>query len=252
MTIRGQITRLPFSTGNTNLPLLINYDWNDIREDILAWPSLSAFFDFSDYSTMTESGGEITQVVDLTGNFTATAGVGERATYGATAINGQSGLTFTGAQRYNVPGLMSSATKITVAAAVQSTDGGAATSRMVLADAATSSQNLYVRQDALYHFNGAVTLAVPSMRNRLVNAIWAMNYDTDAAAIYCDGLTATGTSNIAVMTGDANIGAWNDGSAGNRFIGSLGYLAVFDEDASQNPTLRGLLDEFALRRWRLA
>lgn len=246
----GRIDTLLDVTASSSLPELIIYDYSDILGLILEWPTLRAFFDFSDHSTMTESGGQVVSIADLTGNFVATAESGERAVYGATAINGQPGLTFDGTKKYNVPNLMSTATKITVAAAVQSTDSGAATSRMVLADAGTASQNLYVRQDALYHFNGAVALPVSGMRGRPVSSIWAMDYDTDAAAIYADGLSAVGTTNIAVMTGAANIGAWNDGVTTNRFIGSLGYLAVFTEDASQNTALRNLLNEFKLRRWR--
>ncbi len=249
----GQITRLlNVTSGNASLPRLVIYDASEILQQLLDWPTLRAFFDFSDPSTMTESSGQVVSVTDLTGTYTATAESGERGTYGAAAMNGQPGLTMTGAERYNVPALMTGAAKITVAAAVQSTDSGAATSRMVLADAATASQNLYVRTDALYHFNGAVALPVSGMRDRPVNAIWAINHDTDAANLYADGLTAAGTSPIVPMDGAANIGAWNDGVTSNRFIGSLGYLAIFDEDASQNATLRNLLDEYALRRWRMA
>lgn len=251
MAIRGQITRLPFSTGNTDLPILINYDYSDILADILAWPTLRAFFDFSDLSTMTESGGEVVTITDKKAGYVATAEVGERGVYTLTGMNGQPGLTLDGTKKYAVPSLMSASdTKVTWASCFMSTAGDN-TSRMILGDADNQTHNLYAGGDIVRMFNGAVDLSVPTLRNRPVNAIWTMAYLTDVVNIFADGLTAAGTSNLAVMQGDANIGAWNDAQTGNRFIGHLGYLAVFTEDASANATLRNLLDEYALRRWRM-
>ena len=244
----GNITSLLDVTNvNESLPELIIYDTSEILAMILAWPTLRAFFDFSDLSTMTESGGQVVSITDLTGSFVATAASGERAVYSATAINGQPGLTFDGTQRYNVPNLMGTDTKATWAACAKPTATG---SRMILADAATNTQNLYSNSNNIAHFNGAIPLTVPDLLGRHVNIIWTMNYSTDEIHIYADGLTSAGTSNIAIMQGAANIGAWNDGVTTNRFTGSLGYLAVFTEDASQNLALRNLLEEYKLRRWR--
>lgn len=250
MSIRGQITRLPFSTGNTDLPILINYDFSDILADILSWPTLRAFFDFSDLSTMTTDGDEVVTVADLTGTFLATADSGERGTYGTTAMNDQPGLILTGAQRYNVPGLMGDERQVSWASCFQS-EATDTTSRMVMADADTLTQTLYVGGDNIRMFSGATELAVPSLRNRPVNTIWTMDYSTDEINTYADGLTVAGTSNSAVMSGAVNIGAWYDSVTTNRFIGALGYCAVFVEDASQDAALRNLLDEYALRRWRM-
>lgn len=246
----GQVTRLPFTSPNTNLLKVVVYDASPQLAAILAWPTLRAFFDFSDLATMTEISSQVATITGKKAGFVATAGVGERGTYGPVQMNGQPALTFAGAQGYKAASLMGTDTSVTWASCFMSTDSGS-TSRMILTDAATSTQNLYVAGDNIAHFNGAAPLTVPGLRNRPVNVIWTMNYLTDAANIYADGLHSSGISNAAVMSGDANIGCWNDGVTTNRFIGHMGYLAVFAEDASANPTLRGLLDEYALRRWRL-
>lgn len=243
----GRIDTLLDVTASSSLPELIIYDYSDILGLILEWPTLRAFFDFSDLSTMTVASGAVVTVTDLTGNYVATADSGERAVYGATAINGQPGLTFDGTQRYNVPNLMGTDTQVTWAACAKPTATG---SRMILADATTATQNLYSNGNNIAHFNGAAPLTVPDLVGRHVNVIWTMNYTTDAINVYADGLHSTGTSNRAIMSGAANIGAWNDGVTTNRFTGNLGYLAVFTEDASQNTALRNLLNEFKLRRWR--
>lgn len=250
MTIRGTILRLPFSTGNTSFPVLVNYDVQDVLADILAWPTLRAFFDFSDRSTMAESGGQVVSVADLTGNFIATAGVGERATYNATVMNGQPGLTFTGAQKYVVPDLFPTSAVVTEAAAVLATEPTAA-SRIFLSDASDANVNFYTLADQIRFMSGDVYLNVPSLRNRVVNMVASANYTTDACHIFSDGLSASGTTTRPAPNGDANIGAWNDANTGSKFVGSLGYVAVFNEDAAADPALRGLLDEYALRRWRL-
>lgn len=248
----GQITRLlNVTSGNASLPRLVIYDASEILQQLLDWPTLRAFFDFSDRTTMTESGGQVVSVTDLTGTYTATAASGERGTYGAAAMNGQPGLTLTGAQKYAVPALMGTGTRNTIASAFMSTATDNV-SQMLFADASTPAQNFYAGGDNLLMYSAAVTLPVAGLRNRTVNGIWTMNVDTDAASIYCDGLTIAGTSTQPFISGDANIGAWHNASATNRWIGHLGYLAIFDEDASQNATLRNLLDEYALRRWRLA
>ncbi|NUM72725.1 hypothetical protein HUU40_00045 [candidate division KSB1 bacterium] len=246
----GQSTTLTdVTSGNTSLPLLIRYNTSDILAMILEWPTLRSFFDFSDRNTMTESGGEVVSVADLTGNFIATAAVGERAVYSATAINGQPGLVFSGTKKYKVVGMMAADTSVSWASCYKSTAPTNA-SQMVLSDSATPSQNLYTGGDAVRMFSAALEMIVPNMRNRPVNTIWTMNYLTDVINVYCDGISASGSSNQAIMSGDANIGAWNDGVTTNRWIGSLGYLAHFTEDASQNAALRNLLDEYKLRRWR--
>lgn len=253
MTLRGRITRLPFSTGNTNLPVLISYDTSDILADILAWPSLRAFFDFTNPETMTQSGGLVVSVEDLTGTYTATAAVGDRAVYNPSAYHGQPGLTFAGAEKYAVPGLWSGSAKIGVAAAVMSTAGDN-TSRMIVCDADWATRNFYCAADVVRHMNNAFNLLVPSFRGRMVNVIWGLDADANTGTIHADGLSASGTIPTDPPTDDGNIGAWHDaiGNKNNNFVGSMGYVAVFEEDLGQNATLRGLLEEFTLRRWRLA
>lgn len=250
MTIRGQITRLPFSTGNTALPTLVNYDYTDALADILAWPTLRAFFDFSDRTTMTESGGEVVSVIDLTGNFQATAASGARGVYGATVMNGQPGLTCAGSQKYVVPSLYPSSTVLTEAAAVLATDP-TSTSRVFLSDASDGNVNFYTLGDQIRFMSGDVALNVPSLRNRTVNIIATANFAADTCQLYSDGLSASGTTIRAAPNGDGNIASWNDANTGGKFVGSLGYVALFTEDASQNVALRNLLDDYALRRWRL-
>lgn len=250
MTLRGRITRLPFSTGNANLPKLIIYDTADILADILAWPSLRCFFDFSNRTTMVETGGLVASVADLTGRYTATAAVGARGTFNPDAHNGQPGLTCDGNQKYVVPALFPATERCSIAAAVKATDT-TSTSRVFFADASDGNVNYFTLADQIRFMSGDVNLNVPSLRHRMVNMIATADYVTDACSIYSDGLSATATTTRAGPSGDANIAAWNDANAGGKFIGSLGYLAVFDEDLTHNATLRGLMDEYALRRWRL-
>lgn len=250
MEVRGRVTRLPFSTGNPLLPKLINYNYADVLSQLLAWPTLRAFFDFSDRTTMTETGGEVVSVAAKAGAFTATAGAGDRGVYNASAFNGQPALAFNGS-KYAVPGLFSGGTKVTIAAGVMST-APTTTSRMILASTTLTGRNFYAGGDTVVHMNGAVSLPVPGFRNRMVNTIWTLN-GAGGGSIYADDLNATGTV-TTLPAGNANIGAWYDavGNENNNFLGNLGYLAVFEEDAGQSAVLRGLLREFVARRWRTA
>lgn len=158
MTLRGRITRLPFSTGNANLPRLVVYDYADLLDMILSWPTLRAFFDFSDRSTMIESGGQVVSIAAKSGAFTATAGAGERGVYNATAMNGQPGLTLDGTRKYAVPGLMALADQqVTWASCMMSTAPTGA-SQMVLADAGTPSQAVYAGGENVSMFSNALSL----------------------------------------------------------------------------------------------
>lgn len=63
-------------------------------------PSLAAWYDFSNASTVTASGGKLSQITDLSGNgeTLAQASSGSQPGYGSTTINGLNTVNFTGSQ----------------------------------------------------------------------------------------------------------------------------------------------------------
>jgi hypothetical protein len=248
----GRITRLPIRTNNTSLPVLIEYDTTDILNQILGHPTLRAFFDFTDATTMSLSAGLINSITDLSGKaLVASASGSERPTYDAAAVNGQPAATFSAAQKMVATDLFSGSTKLSVAAAIYSRASDN-TSRMYVATATDQFGNYYAGGDVLRSHAADVSLSVPNLRNRMVNVVSTLDDDSNALHLYADGLDATGVLTRALPTGTASIGAWHDAVTTNRFDGHIGYLAVFDEDLAGNDTIRGLLEEYTARRWRIS
>lgn len=250
MAAIGTVKRLPFRTNNALLPVLVEYDTTDILSQILAHPTLRTFIDLSDSSKMTISSGLVSSVTTKGANvFTASAAGADRPTFTAAASGGQPAVTFNGAEKLNIVGLFSGGAKLSVSAAIHSTAPDT-TSRMYLSTAAVNNGNFYAGGDQLRSHQNDVFLDVPSMRNRMVNVISTMDDDTDVLRLYSGALSSTGTLTRPKPTGDANIGAWNTAATTNRFIGHIGYIALFDEDLSGNATIRALLEEYTKRRWR--
>lgn len=250
----GIITRIPRTFSNLNLPTLVDYDHARIKDQILALPSLRAFYDFTDYSTMTDAGGGlISAVADISGNgFTATATGTGRPTFSGGAMIVADGLLFNGTNKLVAANLFSGSSQLSVAAGLYAvgTDGA---SRMYLSDASMATGNFYFGAKNQWRSHQAdVVLDVADISTRRTSVISTMDSATNALHLYADGLIGTGTLARAAPSGDANIGSWHDAVTTSRYIGVMGHLAVFTEDLSANDTARELVLEYARRRYRIA
>lgn len=250
----GQVIRLDTSFNNNNLKKLIDYNFEDIKSQILSLPTLRAFYDATDTSTMTfGAGGAVTQLKDLSANALhfVQATTSKAPTHSTAGLNGVGGLYFNGSQSMKAAGLFSGSAKGTVVVLMNASGSTTNASKIVFSDAAQQSKAFYAQNTQLLAFNANVSLPVSSVNTKILNFVTAYDSTSNTATIYAEGKSNAGAmSALGAPTGAANLGTWTDTLSNNNYIGYIGHVMIFDEDLSKNKVVRDLLTEYAKRKYR--
>jgi hypothetical protein len=251
----GQLIKLTETFTNPALPKLIDYDTSQSEAEILTLPTMRAFWDFSDASTITKDGGNlVSQVNDKSGggrHWTASA---NHPLFSTTTMKGLPGLEFDGsANRMQCAGLFSGNPTQTVAAAfyVPDYDG---VSRALISDDTDNNQNLYLGSTD-FRFNAAdVELEVSgasleNMRSKVFFLIASGDAIADTCGLMTNDGQVTGSTGRAPWDGDATLGAFDSGAAFHK--GAIGAMIVLDEDVFANATVKTLLADYFTRKFRI-
>ncbi|WP_411034541.1 hypothetical protein [Shinella sp. BYT-45] len=249
----GRIIRTG-QTFSADLPILINYDYRRILDQILALPSLRAFYDFSDPTKITKDGSNLVgQVLDLGPNaLHLTASSGDPPTYAEGAMNSVPAVQFNGSNKLTNANLFSGSMRLTVSATLYAT-GADGTSRIFLGDGNTNNANFYTNQSFFFAMGGNASQAVSGIKTSIKHYLATMNDVTDRVTVR-SGLAAptVGALTYSRPSGSGNVGAWNDAVTTNRYNGYIGHLAILDEDVNANAAVTSLLHEYCVRRYRTA
>lgn len=249
----GQVIRLDTSFNNNNLKKLIDYNFEDIKSQILSLPTLRAFYDATDVGNLVVSGGKVTQLKDLSvNNLHFNQPVTAKApNHSAAAFGNIGGLYFNGLQSMKAAGLFSGSAKGTIVIFMHATGLTTGASKIIFSDAARQDKAIYAQNAQLLAFNAKTTMALTGVDSKYLNFVTAYDGTNDTATIYADGKSSAGAmSGAGAPTGAANLGTWTDTLSSNNYIGYIGHVMVFDEDLSKNKVVRDLLTEYAKRKYR--
>lgn len=256
------LIRLPLTSANTALPILQLWDWAPIRARLLQLPTLRAFYDFCDFSTLTIADStRIAAVADLSPNARhLAAAADDRPTWNPTAYGFMGGASFYDNRMIAASGWTGVGLRYSVAGA-QLASGADSTSRILVANTADNSANYYA---ALVSGSGWLrTFSADVDRNTGAGFTtevqpWIMTADRRVSPgpisirDFKGGVSA-GTTTRLGPSGGIVVGGWSDSAAAtNRFRGLIGHVAIFDEDLAMNPSVRELLAEYSRRRYRRA
>lgn len=242
----GKLIRLDTNFSGAGFPKLVDYDFARYRDQLLAYPTLRGFFDAAQVVT---TSGRVTQMTDLSGNGRHFVQATTSLAPAASTINGQPGVYFDGTREMKAAGLFSGANEQSVAMMIYAPDA-AADAMMVMAEASLGSYNFYVRSNRINAISGGNTLFI-DVAGTLLHYKAGWNSQADTSTLYGNELSNVGdTAQKPAPAGAANLGRWSDSNNTAKFIGHIGYVAVFDEDISKNAYLRRLLDTYARSRFR--
>ncbi|MFC3716793.1 hypothetical protein ACFONC_11590 [Luteimonas soli] len=245
----GKIIRLDTKFTGANMPKLVDYDYSALEAEILSYPTLRGFFDASD---VVVSGSSIMQINDRSGNDRHFVQANTELAPVVSSVNGVPSAYFDGSREMLSSGLFSGKNEQSVNMFLHA-PGSWSGSCIVLSDRLSADQNFYIAPTAVAALDAGATLAIASIKTKLINYMCGFNIDDGTAVLYGDGSSDIGTvGGVAAPSGDANLGRWTDSQAGNKYVGHLGHLAVFDEDLSKNAYLRSLLDEYAASKYRMS
>lgn len=250
----GFIIRLNTTFTNARLPLFEDFDAASLEAQILSMPTLRAFWDPSSSAHRTVSSGKVTQLTDRSGHghHFVQATLGSAPALAAGVLNGKDGIQFTEAEEMTATGVFGSNVQTVVALLYPTGVTGA--SAIFLSDKNSNRKNFYVgNATKLRALSGGAELDVPSLSARLVNYMVGFNITGNVSRLYGAGGSVTGTVGSQLTTaGDAYLGRWSVDQSGNKYSGYIGQVLVFDEDIGVNSALRSLLNEYALRKYKLS
>lgn len=252
----GRIQRVG-GTFVGNLPKLILYDYQRIRAEVAALPSLQVFFDLTDPTLMSiESGNRIAQVQDLGPLAShAVASGDDRPTFTSGIITGGFPAAVFNNSKLQSPAMFSGGERLTVCASVYGV-GLDSTSQMISSDASGGGENFFTTNTQMRMFSSDLVTNVTALNSRMTNVMWTANNTSRAISIIpaIGAAAVPGTMNInrTMPSGAGNIGAWNDAVSTNRLVGSaLGHYLVLNEDVNDSPAVKALLERYYIQRFRL-
>lgn len=249
----GQIVRLNESLNGTGLQKLVSYDTSKIRDELLKVTTLRGFYDLTDTSSMTLSGGNVSQIRDLSGNnlHFNQVNTANNPTYTASAFGGAGGLSFNGNQHLLANSLFSASKVRTIALFIRARGTG---NRIILGKKTATTENIYASNGSIKLISGSVVLKTDIHEYSNINIIGAYDATSGSGYLSADNIS---TSNISegitpgvVFADDVYIGRWADRATGSQFVGDIGHVMVFDEDLSKNAAVRNLIAEYSMRKYQ--
>ncbi|MCD8568182.1 MAG: hypothetical protein LRY50_07505 [Geovibrio sp.] len=247
----GRLLRILDATFSSSLPQYISYDASALKQQILSWKNLQAFYDFGDANTITADGSsKVSQVNDQGPKaLHLTASGSFRPTFVAGSIPGSSGaagIYFDGTNKLTNANLFSGNPRGTIIIGLYATGLTDATSRIFLSTAASASTNFFAVQTQLRMFSSTVVLTVPAVNTRF----FCPMFSWDTLAGKGNIISSIGANNFQGNTaqpapvGAGNVGWWNDAAAGNQYIGYISHLILLNEDISLNPTFKLVIENY--------
>ena len=246
----GSIIRLNTTFNNAKLKTLQDYDASLIKEQILALPTLRAFYDATDSETMTLSGNLVTQLKDLSPNQLHFTQVTNNApSYDAKAFGHTGGLVFTGAQWLTANHLLNGQQ---VGSVVIFAKGDSDALNVLISSSTHATVALYTRSNAIGAMNGGAVARANHAHIRPTNIILSYNAAKNFAVIQTDHeypVSNSTSGNVNIPSGHVNLGRWSDSRA-EMYVGKIGHVILFNEDLSKNQAVLDLINEYAKRKYR--
>lgn len=246
------IIRLNTSFNNTKLKTLQDYDTNIIKQQILALPTLRAFYDATDPTNMTMNGNLVTRLNDLSVNqlhFAQTV-TSNAPSYDEQAFGHTGGLVFNGSQWLTANNLLNGQQ---VGSIVIFAKGDSDTLNVMISSATHTSIALYTRSNAIGAMSGGAGTRANHVHIKPTNIILSYNTAQNFAVINTNDehtVSNSTSGNVSIPSGHVNLGRWNN-SKTEMYIGKIGHVMMFTEDLSKNQAVFDLVHEYAKRKYRI-
>lgn len=250
----GSIIRLNTTFNNAKLKTLQDYDTDTLKQQILSLPTLRAFYDATDKTTMTISGNLVTRLNDLSANqlhFVQTT-TSNAPSYDEQAFGHVGGLVFGGNHWLTANDLFKSTSQGSIVAFIK---GDQASNNIFFAPTTHKTFNFYLRANDILFVSGASSINETHIGLKAQQII--ASYDTvrNTAQIISSATDAQSQRNNDPITrppdSPAYLGRWSDGQEAGKFVGKIAHLMIFDEDLSKNQAVLDLVQEYAKRKYRI-
>lgn len=249
----GSIIRLNTVFNNAKLKTLQDYNTDEIKSQLLSLPTLRAFYDATDVSTMTMSNNIVTKLNDQSANqlHFVQANTANAPTYDAQAFGHTGGLVFSGNQWLTATNFFASKQ---VGSIVIFAKGASANLNILLSSATSATIALYTRDGVVSGLNGGTGVRADNAHIRPTNYVLA--YDTAASKAqiilpYDYTVISNHNGNTTINTSNAFLGRWSLSKEDAKYIGNIGHIMMFDEDLSKNQAVLALVQEYAKRKYRV-
>lgn len=249
----GSIIRLNTQFNNNKLQTLQDYNTDTLKAQILALPTLRAFYDATDRTTMQLTGNRVTQLNDQSINqlHFVQSNTTNSPTYDAQAFGHTGGLVFSGNQWLTAANLFGGKQIGSIVVFAKGANPGLS---IIISSASNTAIALYTRENAIVALNGGTGITAPNAHIRPTNI--TLSYDTtkkyaNIEPSYEHSDTANSSGGVSINVSAANLGRWANNNESGKYIGNIGHVMMFDEDLSANQAVLDLVNEYAKRKYRI-
>lgn len=247
----GSIIRLNTVFNNAKLKVLQDYNTDEIKSQLLSLPTLRAFYDATDVSTMTMSNNIVTKLNDQSANrlHFVQSNTANAPTYNAQAFGHTGGLVFGGNQWLTATNFFGAKQ---VGSIVIFAKGNSSELNVLLSSNSMTALACYTRQGGIGAFSGATWARSQTAYIEPTNFVFAYDATAKIGNIITHNSTPDMSGiNITIVRSTANLGRWTDSSTSGNYIGNIGHVMMFDEDLSKNQAVLALVQEYAKRKYRV-
>ena len=239
--------------NNPALPVFKSWDYRPLLDALTRVPSLASFHTFTEESLVTKDGSNLVSAVEDLGpnGRTLTATGTDRPVFSPAGFSHLPSVLFDGTKKLENPNMFDGSEKLSIACAIWA-EGNDGVSRIIVSDATDTGPNFYLGPNIYRVYSADVVRDEPLLATSPTWGIGAVDHVADTISLYTrTGVTTDDTIRVKPV-GEGNIGAWSDSiGTSNRYIGHLGDILIFNEDLSQNETVRNLVIEYFTRKYRL-
>ena len=249
----GSIIRLNTVFNNTKLKVLQDYNTDEIKSQLLSLPTLRAFYDATDVSTMTMSSNIVTKLKDQSANqlHFVQSNTANAPTYDAQAFGHTGGLVFGGNHWLTATNFFAGKQ---VGSIVVFAKGLTSELSIMLSSESHVSIALFTRNGLVGGLNGGAIVKAIDAHIKPTNYVLAYNTTENKAQIilpYDCTTTSANNGNTTINTSNALLGRWALNKENAKYIGNIGHVMTFDEDLSKNQAVLALVQEYAKRKHRV-
>lgn len=248
----GSIIRLNTVFNNAKLKTLQDYDTDTLKQQILALPTLRAFYDATDKANMTMSGNLVTRLNDLSANqlhFVQTT-TSNAPSYDEQAFGHVGGLVFRGGEWLTANNLFNARQVGSIVVFAKGDKGGL---NVIMSSASNASVAIYTRDGSIMALNGGVGIGARHANIMPTNIVLSYNTTQNTAVInpgYMHTVSASAAGGVRIANENVNLGRWSNTKT-EMYAGKIGHVMMFDEDLSKNQAVLDLVQEYAKRKYRI-